>query len=164
MAIGPLLVIRQRLIDEIAATGGRRVATARQDGPCRRPMAIPGVGPLTARTFLSVIDDPARLRSSQLAGAHLGLAPRRRQSGEVGRSGHITRCGDGMLRHLRYGCASNVPAILKRPSPLKDWAGRLQARIGARKTRVALAGNLAVPMRRLWSTGGTYAVSGPKTA
>ena len=29
-------------------------------------------------------------------GAHLGLTPRKYQSGEIGRSGRISRCGDAL--------------------------------------------------------------------
>jgi transposase len=163
-ALEPLLTVRQRLIDEIAQLDGQLVAMSKQDHACRRLMTIPGVGHLTARTFLAVIDDPTRFHSSQAVGAYVGLTPRRWQSGQLDQSGRITCCGDGMLRHLLYECANNILAILKKPSPLKDWAERLQARGGARKARVALARKLAVLLHHLWSTGEIYAASRPQTA
>ena len=42
----------------------------------------------------SVIDAPERFSKSSSVGAYLGLTPRRYQSGEVDRSGRISKCGD----------------------------------------------------------------------
>jgi transposase len=113
----------------------------------------PGVGHLTARTFMAAIDDPGRCRSSQQVGADLGLVPRRRPSGEVDQAGRITRCGDGLARHLLDACANVILSILKQPCGLKAWAERLEARLGANKARVALARKLAVLMHRRSVTG-----------
>jgi Transposase IS116/IS110/IS902 family len=42
---------------------------------------------------------------SRSVGAHLGLTPRQYQSGEVDRSGRISRCGDTLARTLLYEAA-----------------------------------------------------------
>ena len=65
----------------------RRMTTASE--ACRRLMAIPGVGQLTALAFVAAIDDPSRIRRSRDVGAYLGLVPRRYQSGEVDYVGGI---------------------------------------------------------------------------
>ena len=44
-------------------------------------MTVPGVGALTALTFMSAVDDPSRFRSSKRVGAHFGLTPKKHQSG-----------------------------------------------------------------------------------
>ena len=155
-ALDPLLTIRLRILDEIQRLDEQLLGLARDDEICRRLMTIPGVGHLTARTFIAVIDDPGRFRSSQEVGAYLGLVPRRWQSGQLDQAGRITRCGDGLLRHLLYECANVVLSILKKPCSLKAWAERLEARVGGRKARVALARKLAVLMHRLWATGEAY--------
>jgi transposase len=155
-ALDPLLTIRLRILDQIALLDEQLLGLAKDDEACRRLMTIPGVGHLTARTFMAVIDDPGRFRSSQEVGAYLGLVPRRWQSGQVDQAGGITRCGDGLLRHLLYECANVIVSILKKPCALKAWAERLEARIGARKARVALARKLAVLMHRLWANGEAY--------
>ena len=59
---------------------------------CRRLMTVPGVGPLTALAFRATIDQPGRFRKSRDVGAHLGLTPRRYQSGETDVQGGISRC------------------------------------------------------------------------
>ncbi|WP_312007771.1 transposase [Bradyrhizobium japonicum] len=61
-------------------------------------MTVPGIGPLTALSFVVTIDDPTRFKHSADVGAYLGLTPRRYQSGEMDRTGRIsklatTRCG-----------------------------------------------------------------------
>jgi hypothetical protein len=44
-------------------------------------MTMPGVGPLTALTYTSAVDDSGRFRSSKRVGAHFGLTPKKHQSG-----------------------------------------------------------------------------------
>ena len=61
-----------------------------------------------------------------------------------------------MLRHLLYECANNILAIVKKPFPLKVWAEQLEARVGAKKARVALARKLAVLMHKLWVSGEAF--------
>ena len=63
-------------------------------------MTIPGIGVVIALAYTAVIDDPAPFRRSVSVGAYLGLTPRRYQSGEVDKSGHISKCGDSLLRLL----------------------------------------------------------------
>ncbi|MFC7555374.1 transposase [Pseudoroseomonas wenyumeiae] len=54
----------------------RLVLTAvREDDVCRRLTTVPGVGPVTALTFCSAVDDPARFSRSRAVGAHFGLTP-----------------------------------------------------------------------------------------
>jgi len=151
-ALDPLLTIRLRLLDEIALLEQRLLEIARKDPIVRRLMSIPGIGYLSAITFKAVIDEPARFARSADLGAYLGLVPRRWQSGEVDQRGRISRCGDKALRHLLYECANVVLAVLKKPCRLKAWGEALEARIGPKKARVALARKLAVQMHRLWIT------------
>jgi hypothetical protein len=67
-------------------------------------------------------DDPARFDSSKAIGAHIGLTPRVYQSGEIDRSGHISKAGDHMLRHLLYEAASALMTRCRQPSKLRAWA------------------------------------------
>jgi len=52
-----------------------------RDELCRRCLEIPEVAPVTALTFVTAIDDPARFRRSRDVAAYFGLTSRRRQSG-----------------------------------------------------------------------------------
>ena len=148
-ALDPLLTIRLRILDEIELLDEQLLGLAKGDAVCRRLMTIPGVGHLTVRTFLAVIDDPGRFRSSQQVGAYLGLVPPRWRSGEVDQAGRITRRGDGLLRHLLHERANAILSTLEKPccGP-KAWAAeRPEARRGAKRARVAPARKPAVLMQ-----------------
>lgn len=76
---------------------------ARQDEACKRLMTVPGVGIITALAFRAEIDDPSRFKRSRDVGVHLGLTPRKYASGEIDRSGGISKCGNRELRSLLSG-------------------------------------------------------------
>jgi transposase len=107
-------------------------------------MTAPGVGPIIALAFKSAVDEPDRFAHSRAVGAHFGLTPKRYQSGEVDRSGHITRTGDAMMRTLLYEAATVILARASRWSNLKAWGVRLAKRQGLKRARVAVARKLAV--------------------
>jgi transposase len=95
-------------------------------------------------------EDPGRFGRSPSVGAHLGLTPRQYQSGEVDRSGRISRCGDTLARTLLYEAAVVILARIKRASSLKDWARAIAKRSGNGKARVALARKLSVILHSVW--------------
>ena len=94
-----------------------------------------------------------RFSRSRSVGAHLGLTPRRYQSGEIDRSGRISGCGDTLTRTLMYEAAVVIMYRVKRSLPLKDWADAIAQRSGAGKARVALARKLAVILHSVWRSG-----------
>jgi transposase len=106
-------------------------------------MTAPGVGTLVALTYISVIDEPKRFAKSSSVGAHIGLTPRRFQSGEEDYTGHISRCGDKLLRTYLYEAAGIILHRVAKWSPLKSWGTRLAKRIGTKKATVAVARKLA---------------------
>jgi transposase len=61
-------------------------------------MTMPGVGPLTAVSYVAALENPDTFKRSRAVGAWLGLTPRGFQSGEVDYDGHISRRGDRQLR------------------------------------------------------------------
>jgi transposase len=124
---------------------------ARRDTTCRRLMTVPGIGPITALAYQSTLEDPSRFGSSRDVGAYVGLVPRRHQSGEVDRSGRISKQGDALLRGYLYEAATVLISRLQRPCALQAWARALAARIGVKKARVALARKLAVLLHHLWT-------------
>ena len=130
--------------DQIATLDRLIVVMAREDAVVRRLMSVPGVGVLTAVAFVSVIGDPGRFRSSSSVGAYLGLTPRRHQSGELDRSGRISKCGDPLARTYLFEAAGMLLNRVTRFSALKAWGVRLVKRIGRKKATVAVARKLAV--------------------
>ena len=105
-AMRGLIAARTAVMIAVAAIDAdiRRMTTASE--ACRRLMAIPGVGQLTALAFVAAIDDPSRIRRSRDVGAYLGLVPKRYQSGEVDYVGGISKCGDRRVRTLLYEAAN----------------------------------------------------------
>ena len=126
---------------------------ARRCPVSRLLMTMPGVGPITALSFISTIEDPKRFRRSSDVGAYLGLTPKRYQSGEVDIGGRISKCGDRLTRKLLFE-AANV--MLYRSSPtlhLRRWAEGIARRSGSWKARVALARKLSTILFRMWVDG-----------
>jgi transposase len=116
-------------------------------------MTVPGIGALSALAFVSTIEDPNRFSRSRSVGAHLGLTPRRYQSGEMDRSGRISGCGDALARTLMYEAAIVILHRVKRELHLKDWALAIAERAGPGKARVALARKLSVILHSVWRSG-----------
>jgi transposase len=77
------------------------------------------------------------------------LTPRRYQSGEVDRTGRISKCGDRQLRTYLYEAALVVLFRVQQWSALKAWGMRILKRSGVRKAAVAIARKLAVLMHAM---------------
>jgi len=116
-------------------------------------MSVPGIGVLSVLAYVSTVEDPARFARSRSVGAHMGLTPRQYQSGEVDRSGRISKCGDMLARTLLYEAAVVLLSRVKRASRLKDWVQALAKRSGVGKARVALARKLSVILHSIWQSG-----------
>lgn len=118
-----------------------------------------GVGVLTAFVFILTLGDKDRFSSSRMAGAYLGLRPRKSQSGDGDPQLRITKAGDPFLRRLLVNCANHILGPFGKDSDLRTWGLRLVERGGknARKrAKVAVARKLAVVLHRLWITGEVY--------
>ena len=90
----PLLEVLAGVVAQIRTYDRQLRAIAREHQVSRRLMTVPGVGHLTALAFLSTIEDPSRFKRSADVGPYLGLTPKVYQSGEIDRSGRITKTGD----------------------------------------------------------------------
>ncbi|GJE14605.1 IS110 family transposase [Methylobacterium longum] len=123
---------------------------ARQNKICQLLMTTPGVGSITAISFVTTIEDPRRFRRSQDVGAYLGLTPRRYQSGDVDINGRISKCGDRLTRKLLFEAANAMLSRISMPLALKEWGAAIGRRSGFWKARVALARKLSVILHRMW--------------
>lgn len=151
--VEPMLKAREALLVHERTLDRRVVSVARGNAVCRIFMTSPGVGPVTALAFMSGVDDPARFARSRDVGVHFGLTPRLYQSGEIERSGRITKCGDAMVRSLLFEAALSLLTRTKKWSALKSWGLRVAARRGMRRAVVAVARRLAVILHRMWVDG-----------
>jgi transposase len=151
--VRPLLDTWRQLGDQIATFDKAVQRQVRADPICRLLMTVPGIGALSSLVYVSTVEDPQRFSRSRSVGAHLGLTPRRYQSGEIDRSGRISRCGDGLARTLMYEAAIVILHRVKRASQLKEWALAIAQRAGPGKARVALARKLSVILHSVWRSG-----------
>jgi transposase len=151
--IEPLLIVRRVLREQIGILHRRLLVVVRADDICRRLMTVPGVGPVVALTYRATVDVPARFRNSKALGAVFGLTPAKYQSGEINRTGAISKCGDEMMRVMLYEAAHIMLVRSTKWSWLKAWAMQIAKRRGLKKAVVALARRLAVIMHRIWVDG-----------
>ena len=161
--VEPLLVVRRVLREQLVILHRRLLAIVRDDEVCQRLMTTPGVGPVVALTYRATVDVPARFRKSKSVGAVFGLTCSKYQSGEIDRSGRISRCGDEMMRVMLYEAAQSM-LYSKKWSWLKAWAMQIARRRGMKKAIVALARRLAVIMHRIWVDGTEFRWTRGQTA
>lgn len=147
----PLLAIVAVMNRELERLTRHVLDAVRVEPICRQLMTVPGVGPLTALTFRATVDRPERFRRSRDVGAHLGLTPRRYQSGETDVQGGVSRCGDELARTALYEAAHTLLTRCTKWSVLKAWGMGVAKRRGMAKARVAVARKLAVILHRMWS-------------
>jgi transposase len=151
--VQPMLIAWRQLRQQIVTFDKALRALVRHSPACRLLMSVPGIGVLSALAYVSTIEDPARFGRSRSVGAHLGLTPRQYQSGEIDRTGRISKCGDALVRTLIYEAAGVILTRVKRASPLKEWGTAIAKRSGPGKARVALARKLSVILHSIWRSG-----------
>lgn len=162
--VSPMLIAWRQLREQISVFDKAVRVLVRQSPTCRLLMSVPGIGVLSVLSYVSTVEDPGRFARSRAVGAHLGLTPRQYQSGEIDRSGRISRCGDALARTLLYEAAVVILTRVKRTSPLKEWALAIARRSGAGKARVALARKLSVILHSIWRSGEPFRWPEPATA
>jgi transposase len=159
--VEPLLSAWRHIGDQIVKVDKVLLGIAKASEDCRRLMTMPGVGIMTALTFIGNIDEADRFARSRSIGAYFGLTPRRYQSGEIDVSGRISKCGSSMMRSYLFEAALTLLTRVKKWSALKAWAMQVAKRKGMKKATVALARKMAVTMFAMlrdksdyrWSTG-----------
>ncbi|GAA5497570.1 IS110 family transposase ISCARN52 [Rubritalea halochordaticola] len=128
----------------------------------RRLRQIVGVGPVTALTYVLVIDDTGRFANSRAVGAYLGLCPRRDQSGDTDKELRISKAGNAYLRKLLVSAAQYIIGPFGQDCDLRRHGLELASRGGQKakkKAVVAVARKLAVLMHHLWSRKADYQAS-----
>jgi transposase len=164
IVIQPLLRLHEHVCSEPEKLDKQVRPLARADDTTRRLMTVPGIGVVTALRFRHTIDDPSRFRSAATVGADLGLTPRRKPSGEMDVSGHVSRWGDRLLRADLFEAASVLMHRTKTWCSLKAWGLRLAKRAGMKKAQVAVARKLALVLHCIWVDGTTFEWGSKKMA
>lgn len=135
---------REALMREYSRLHRLVLKAVRSDPACRLLMTMPGIGPVSALTFRSTVDDPRRFLHSQSVGAYLGLTP-----GDTNLARLIGWDGSqkSEIEKRARPCSKAANVVLRpstRWSPMKAWAVRVARRQGSKRAKVALARKMAV--------------------
>jgi len=116
---------------------------------CRRLMAIPGVGYITASAIVSAVGDIGVFKNGREFAAWLGLTPREHSTGGKQRLHGISKRGDVYIRTLLIHGARIALRYAHRHSDRQSrWALDLMQRKGTNRTVVAMANKNA---RIIWA-------------
>jgi transposase len=114
---------------------------------------VPGVGRITAASFIAALGTPDRFPDSGSAASYLGLVASTYDSGDTERHGRITRQGPGPVRSVLVEAAHHASHPRH---PLHPYFARLAAKAGYKKATVAVARRLACILFAIWRTGGAF--------
>ena len=149
-----------QLGEQIRKLDNKIAKLCRQQYPeAQRLQQVPGVGPVTALSYVLTIEDPQRFCKSRQVGSFLGLTPRRDQSGKVDKQLHISKAGNNYLRKLLVGSAHYILGPFGPDSNLRRYGLAIAARGGKnakKRAAVAVARKLAVLLHRLWASEQAY--------
>ena len=98
--IGLELDRMQVLQEQLAKVEQKLDQLARKDARVALLMTAPGVGVRTAEAVVAMVDVPERFGRGREVACYTGLTPRKYQSGNMDRDGHISRAGNGLVRKL----------------------------------------------------------------
>lgn len=156
-AIDPFLVLLEPINSQILAADRELSLLCRTDPVMRRLCTVPGVGPVTAASFVSVIDRADRFRSARAVRSYLGLVPREHSSGEKLRRGRITKVGNRWMRSTLIQAAWGAyRSSSSEAKVLKEWMEPIALRRGLLRAIVALARKMAGILFAMWRDQCSY--------
>lgn len=155
-AIAPLLAVLEPLGVQLAAVDKELERLCDAEPVVQLLQTAPGVGPIVAATFVSVIDDAGRFRNAHQVESYLGLVPNENTSGGKQRLGAITKHGNTYLRAMLVQGAWSVVRSAKRDDPLRIWGEAVMQRRSKRVGIVAVARRLAGVLWAMWRDGTEY--------
>lgn len=116
----------------------------------------PGVGPLVAAAFVSVVDEAKRFKRAHQLESYLGLVPGEESSGGKRRIGAITRKGSPYMRSLLTQSAWVIIRKKDSSDPLVKWGQAVSQRRGKKVAVIAVARKLAGILWSMWKHGSVY--------
>ena len=155
----PLLDAIDKLSEQIGKCDQELVQMANRYPEANRLRDVPGVGILTAVSFVLTLGDKDRFTHSRDVGAYLGLQPKQSQSGARNPQLGISKAGNGHMRKLLVQCAHHMLGRFGKDSALREWGmNKITSggKNGKKRVIVAVARKLAVMLHRMWKTGVGY--------
>jgi transposase len=157
LEITPLLTVMRVLSEQIKEADKKLAEIVRDDAVVNRLCSVPGVGPVTAVTYVATLDEVSRFSDAKQVRSYLGLVPRENSSGERQHRGKITKAGNSRARWVLVEAAW-VMLRIKKPETevLRKWALGIAQRRGKRTAAVALARRLGGILYAIWRDGTRY--------
>jgi transposase len=136
----------QMRIDEADAVINK---AAGENEACRRRVAIPGIGPVTATAIIAAIGNGAAFKKGRGFSAWLGIVPGEYTTGGKQKLLGISKRGNSYLRRLLVqGARAVLQQSAKQSFGLRAWLAQLTTRAHSNVVAVALANKLA---RMAWA-------------
>jgi transposase len=156
-ALAPLTALLVSLNEQIARADQQLGELAESEPVVGRLRTAPGVGVVTAVTFVATLDEAKRFGTAKQVRSYLGLVPSENSSGERQHRGRITKAGNGRLRALLVEAGwCLLRSKQEGASVIQAWARRLAKRRGKCVAAVALARKLAGILFAMWRDGTAF--------
>lgn len=136
-------------------------AWANSSDACRRLLAIPGVGTMSATALVLAMGDPSRFRSGRHFAAWLGLVPKQHSSGEREKLGGISKRGDAYVRTLLIHGARSITRWRRKSW---QWLAGLMERRPTNVAAVAIANKTARMAWAILSKGSEFELGRARAA
>ena len=122
---------------------------AGENEACRRLVAIPGIGPVTATALIAAIGNGAAFKKGRGFSAWLGIVPGEYTTGGKPKLLGMSKRGNSYVRRLFVqGARAVLQQSAKQSSGLSAWLAQLTTRTHSNVAAVALANKLA---RMAWA-------------
>jgi len=154
--ISPLVTVVELVDDELTQAEERLEQLCAKEPVVLQLRTTPGVGPIVAASFVSVIDDAHRFRRAHQVESYLGLVPSEKSTGGKRRLGGISKHGNSYVRALLVQAAWRILRMPNRGDPLRSWGQAIATRRGKKIATVALARRLAGVLWAMWRDGTVY--------
>jgi transposase len=154
--VEPLIAVLGPLEVQLAAVEQRLQELCAAEPVVAQLTTTPGVGPIVAASFVSVVDEARRFRTAHQVESYLGLVPSEDTTGGKRRLGAISKQGNSYLRAVLVQAAWTILRRPGRTDPLQRWALAIAERRGKRIAVIALARRLSGVLWAMWRDGTVY--------
>jgi transposase len=144
MLLGQLRLELEQLAGRIDEADDSMAKATQENEGCRRLVAIPGIGPVTATALMAAIGNGAAFRKGREFSAWVGMVPKEVSTGGKQKLLGISKRGNAYLRRLFVQGARAVMMRRAKQSPaLSIWLEKLAIHKHHNVAIVALANKLA---------------------
>jgi transposase len=116
---------------------------------------IPGIGPISAYTLVSLLEDGQRIRNKRSLWRYAGLSVRRHESREIGFEG-ASREGNRLLKRVIMGAATTIISRGESNGLFDFYQRDVSRKVDPKRARRNLARKIVVIAHHLLRSGRTY--------